>query len=469
MISPTRILPLVVAAALFMENMDSTIIATSLPAIAAELGTSPVSLKLAFTTYLLSLTVFLPISGWMADRYGAKLIFRVAIFIFTLSSVGCGFAPNLIWLVALRALQGLGGAMMVPVGRIIMIRSIPKSDLVNAMAWLTVPALIGPLLGPPVGGFITTYFHWRWIFWMNVPFGILGLVMASAYMPDTRQTNVPPLDVTGFFLSGLGLALTVFGCTVVGRGFMPEALVAAMIGLGAIFLWLYYRHSQRVDNPILDIRLFKIDTLRISITGGLFYRIAAGAVPFLLPLMLQLGFGLSPFQSGLISCMAALGAISMKFGAAKILRAIGYRQLLIINGVISCGFMAALGFFTPEMPYIIMMIILLGGGFARSMQFTALNSIAYADVTTAQVSKANGLYTVMQQLSLALGVAVAATVLDVSQFMRGAAQLATPDFAAAFILVSLGGLVSILLFMRLPHNAGASLSGHKVDDEITIK
>jgi EmrB/QacA subfamily drug resistance transporter len=461
MLLTVRILPLVIASALFMENMDSTVIATSLPAIAADLGTNPVSLKLAFTTYLLSLTVFLPISGWMADRYGAKLVFRLAIVIFTLASFGCGFTPNLAWLVALRGLQGLGGAMMVPVGRIIMIRAIPKSELVNAMAWLTVPALVGPLLGPPIGGFITTYFHWRWIFWMNVPFGILGLILATQFMPDTREENVPPLDWRGFFLSGFGLALTVFGCTVVGRGFLPESFVVAMIAGGFVLVALYIRHARSVDNPILDLSLFKIDTLRISITGGLFFRIAAGAVPFLLPLMLQLGFGLTPFQSGLITCASALGALSMKFGAGKILRTFGYRRLLIVNGVLSCVCMAAIGSFTPAMSMVGMMVILLAGGFARSMQFTALNSIAYADVSNAQVARANGLYTVMQQLSLALGVAVAATVLDVSQYVRGATQLATVDFAAAFLVVSLGGLASIMLFTKLPLYAGASLSGHR--------
>lgn len=463
MISPTRILPLVIASALFMENMDGTVIATSLPAIATDLGTNPVSLKLAFTTYLLSLTVFLPISGWMADRFGAKLVFRLAIVVFTLASFGCGFTPNLAWLVALRALQGIGGAMMVPVGRIIMIRAIPKSELVNAMAWLTVPALIGPLLGPPIGGFITTYFHWRWIFWMNVPIGILGLVLATRFMPDTREENVPPLDSKGFVLSGFGLALTVFGFTVLGHGFFPEKFVLVMIAAGIFLIALYLRHARSVANPILDLSLLRIDTLRISITGGLFYRIAAGAIPFLLPLMLQLGFGLTAFQTGLITCSAALGALTMKFGAGQLLRRFGYRRLLIANGILSCAFMAATGLFTPTLPYIVMMIILLAGGVSRSMQFTALNSIAYADVSTAQVSKANGLYTVVQQLSLALGVAVAATVLDVSQALRGATELATADFAAAFFLVSAGGLISIILFLRLSENAGASLSGHRVE------
>ena len=463
MISPSRILPLVIASALFMENMDGTVIATSLPAIAADLGTNPVSLKLAFTTYLLSLTVFLPISGWLADKYGAKLVFRLAIVVFTLASFGCGFAPNLPWLVALRALQGLGGAMMVPVGRIIMIRAIPKSELVNAMAWLTVPALIGPLVGPPIGGFITTYFHWRWIFWMNVPIGVLGFILATRFMPDTREESVPKLDSKGFLLSGFGLALTVFGCTILGHGFFPEALVLMMIAGGVLLIALYLRHARIVENPLLDLSLLRIDTLRISITGGLFYRIAAGAIPFLLPLMLQLGFGLNAFQSGLIACAAALGALVMKFGAGGLLRRFGYRRLLIVNGVLSCVSMAAMGLFTPTMSYIVMVLILLIGGVSRSMQFTALNSIAYADVTTAQVSRANGIYTVMQQLSLALGVALAAIVLDLSQWLRGAPELATADFAAAFFLVSAGGLASIILFLRLPENAGASLSGHKTE------
>ncbi len=464
MISSNRILPLVVAAALFMENMDSTVIATSLPAIAADLGTNPVSLKLAFTTYLLSLTVFLPISGWMADKYGSKLVFRVAIAIFTLASIACGFAPSLGWLVAVRGLQGLGGAMMVPVGRIILIRSIPKAELVNAMAWLTIPALIGPLLGPPIGGFITTYFHWRWIFWMNLPFGILGIVLATMFMPNTQQHDVPPLDGVGFVLSGLGLALTVFGLTVAGHELIAAPYVAAMTAAGIAFIVLYVRHARRVANPILDLKMFRVDTLRISITGGLFYRIAAGAVPFLLPLMLQLGFGFSPFQSGLITCSAALGAVIMKFGAGNILRRYGYRNLLIVNGVISCALMAAMGLFTPALPYLTMMVVLLLGGVSRSMQFTALNSIAYADVTTGQVARANGLYTVAQQLSLALGVAVAAAVLDFSQWWRGGVDLVQIDFAAAFFVVAAGGLASIWLFTKLPQDAGASLSGHRLTD-----
>lgn len=464
MMTSSRILPLVVAAALFMENMDSTVIATSLPAIAADLNSNPVALKLAFTTYILTLTVFLPISGWLADKYGAKLVFRLAIAIFMLASIGCGFAPSLGWLVALRAVQGIGGAMMVPVGRIILIRTVPKSELVNAMAWLTIPALVGPLLGPPIGGFITTYFHWRWIFWMNLPIGILGLVLATLYLPKTFEQNVPALDTRGFILSGSGLALTVFGFTVAGHGLVPTPLVILMIVTGVAFILLYIKHAGRVSNPILDLKMFRVPTLNISITGGLFYRIAAGAIPFLLPLMLQLGFGYSPFQSGLITCSAALGAITMKFGAGTILRQYGYRNLLIVNGVFSCILMAAMGLFTPTMPYVVMISILLMGGVLRSMQFTALNSIAYADVTIAEVSRANGLYTVAQQLSLALGVALAAAILDLSQWVRGATDLARVDFAAAFYVVAAGGLFSIIFFLKLSQNAGESLSGHRLEN-----
>jgi EmrB/QacA subfamily drug resistance transporter len=464
MISPNRILPLVVAAALFMEHIDATAIATSIPAIAADLGTNPVSLKLAFTTYLLSLTVFLPLSSWLADRFGARLIFRLAIVIFTIASVGCGFAANLTWLVVLRGLQGIGGAMMVPVARIIMIRTVAKSELVNAMAWLTIPALIGPFLGPPLGGFITTYFSWHWIFWINVPFGILAFTVATYYMPTQIDYNIGPLDFKGLVLSGLGLATTVFGLTVLGHGFLPVATTLALIGFGVLCSVAYVRHARVAVNPILELPLLKIDTLRISIMGGLCYRIAVGAVPFLLPLMLQIGFGLSAFQSGLITCASAVGALAMKFGAGQMLKQYGYRKLLLVNGFVSCGFMGAIGLFTPAWSVLLMSLVLMLGGLTRSMQFTALNSIAYADVTAAQVSKANGLYTVAQQLSMALGVAVAATVLDLSMWWRGASVLTGSDFSVAFFVVAFGGLISILMFLNLRHDAGSVLSGNRPED-----
>lgn len=463
MSSTSRILPLVVASALFMENMDSTVIATSLPAIARDLNTDPVALKLAFTTYLLSLTIFLPVSSWISDRFGARRVFRLAIAVFTLASLACGAAPSLGWLVLARAVQGLGGAMMVPVGRIILLRSIPKSELVSALAWLTIPALIGPLLGPPVGGFITTYFSWQWIFWMNLPFGIIGIVMATLFMPETREDNVPPLDVTGFLLSGAGLAAFVFGITIAGRSLIDLRDVAGLIGLGAILMGFYVRHARRVANPILDLKLLRVETLRISVGAGTFYRLAAGAIPFLLPLMLQIGFDLSPFQSGLITSASALGALLMKFAASRLLKRFGYRQLLLVNGVVSCALMAVIGLFTRETPLLVMFVILVTGGLSRSMQFTSLNSIAYADISTRDIARANGIYTVMQQLSLTLGVTTAAMALDLSQFWRGhASDLVPADFSFAFFFVAAAGLLAIPQFYRLPLNAGESMSGHRV-------
>lgn len=458
--NPNRILPLVFASALFMENMDSTVIATSLPAIATDLGTNPVALKLAFTTYLLSLTVFLPISSWLADKFGAQTVFRLAVAIFTLASISCGFAGSLEYLVVARAVQGFGGALMVPVGRIVMLRTVPKNEYVNAMAWLTVPALIGPLLGPPIGGFITTYFHWRWIFWMNLPFGILGLILATWLMPNMKDERVGPLDVKGFVLSGLGLSLTVFGMTELGQGIFPPQIVFGMIAVGAILIWVYVRHARRTEHPILDLSMLRVQTLRVSIMGGMFYRVSAGAVPFLLPLMLQLGFGFTPFQSGSITCASALGAVMMKFLAAKSLRQWGYRQLLVFNGIASSVMMAINGFFMPTTPFFVMMLVLLLAGLLRSLQFTSLNSIAYADVTSEEVGRANGLYTVAQQLSLALGVAVAALVLEASQVVRGVVVLGRIDFAVAFVVVAAVGLISTFFFVRLPANAGKNLSGH---------
>ena len=293
MVSPARLLPLIVASALFMENMDSTVIATSLPAIAADLGTDPIVLKLAFTTYLLSLTVFIPISGWCADRFGAKHVFRAAIAVFMLGSIACGYSQSLGWLIAARALQGLGGAMMVPVGRLIILREVPKSQLVDALAWLTIPALIGPLVGPPIGGFITTYFDWRWIFWMNVPIGLLGIVVATRFLPEMPPEPVPPLDFRGFLLSALGLSSLVFGFTIIGRDLLPIYGQVLLIIFGAVCLALYVRHAATAKNPILDLKLLRIPTFRAGVEGGSFYRIGVGAIPFLMPLMFQLGFGLT--------------------------------------------------------------------------------------------------------------------------------------------------------------------------------
>ncbi len=459
MASLPRVIPLVVASALFMENTDGTVIATSLPAIAADLGEDPVILKLAFTTYLLALTVFIPISGWCADRFGARNVFRAAIAVFTLGSIACGLSTSLDGLIAARALQGIGGAMMVPVGRLIILRTVSKAEMVSALATLTIPALLGPLLGPPLGGFITTYFHWRWIFWINVPVGILGLVMATMYMPNIREEGVPPLDAIGFVLSGIGLSALVFGATVLGRDVLPAYGAPALIAIGLVLTALYVWHARRARNPILDLRLLDIPTYRSGTLGGSLFRIGVGAVPFLLPLMLQLGFKMTPFQSGSLTCAAALGALTMKFTATRILKNYGFRSVLVVNGLVSAATLGVQGLFTPESSHLLILAVLLAGGFFRSLQFTALNALSYSDVPPREMGTATSLYSVAQQLSLAAGIVVAASVLEFAQYLRGDLMLTVNDFAYAFFAVAIVSALSVFSHLRLAPDAGAEVSG----------
>ena len=455
------ILPLVVASALFMENMDSTVIATSLPAMAKDLNEDPVILKLAFTSYLLSLAVFIPISGWCADKFGARTVFRAAIGVFMLGSVACGFANGLGWLVLARAAQGIGGAMMVPVGRLVLVRTIPKDQFIGALAYLTVPALIGPIVGPPFGGFITTYFHWRWIFWINVPIGCVGLVLSTLFIPNIREREVPALDVVGFLMSGIGLSALIFGITVAGQAFVPKplAIAAAVGGLG--LLVAYVAHARRTPHPILDLSLLSVPTFRTNVFGGFLFRVGVGATPFLLPLMLQVAFGLSPFQSGSLTFMTAAGALLMKLTAAPILRRFGFRRVLIVNALVSAVLLGACALFTAGTPGSVIMAVLLAGGFFRSLQFTSLNAIAYADLTPGQVSRATSFVSVAQQLSVSTGVVVGAFVLDRTRAFRGDLALTQPDFATAFLVVAAVSACSIFVNMRLSDEAGSEMSGHR--------
>lgn len=460
--SSSRLIPLIIASALFMENMDSTVIATSLPAIARDLGTDPIVLKLAFTTYLLSLTVFIPVSGWLADRFGSRHVFRVAIAVFTLGSLACGMANSLGGLVAARALQGIGGAMMVPVGRIILLRTVPKSELVDALAWLTIPALIGPLVGPPVGGFITDTFGWRWVFWMNLPFGILAFVLATVLMPDTTVDKVPKLDTTGFILSGLGLSCFIFGLTVIGRGLLPGWTPTLLVVVGAVLVGLYVRHARRTPHPILDLSLLRIETFRAGVVGGSLFRIGVGAVPFLLPLMFQLAYGMSAFESGMITFVAAAGAISMKLGAARMIRRFGFRRLLLVNGLLASASISIMGLLSSSTPYVLAISLLFAGGFLRSLQFTALNAMSYSDVDHQQASYATSLYTVVQQLSLSMGVVLAAFVLEAAQWVRGEVVLTPMDFTIAFAVVAACSVTACLQFLTLSPGAGEAVSGKRV-------
>jgi EmrB/QacA subfamily drug resistance transporter len=454
-----RIVPLIVAAALFMENMDSTVIATSLPAIAADLGEDPVILKLAFTAYLLSLAVFIPVSGWAADRFGARLVFRLAIVVFMLGSIGCALTGSLEGLIASRVVQGLGGAMMVPVGRLVVLRLVPKAEIVRAMALVTMPALIGPVIGPPLGGFITTYFHWRLIFWINIPVGLLGLAMASLWIPDVREERPASLDVTGFLLSGLGLSALIFGLTVIGRPILPGPVVSLLIAGGMVLMTIYVVHARRMEAPVLDLRLLRIQTFRSAVVGGFLFRVGVGTLPFLLPLLLQLQFGLTAFESGLLTFVSAAAAIAMKMTAPPILKRLGFRDVLVWNALLSAALLAATALFGPTTPHAIIVLVLLVGGFYRSLQFTSLNALAFADVDGPRMSRATSFVSAAQQIAVAMGVAVAAFALETARGLRGEIVLTLSDFAIAFILAGVIAALSAAIHWRLPANAGAELIG----------
>ncbi len=455
---PRYFVTLIVAVALFMETMDSTVIATSLPAIARDMGVDPIALKLALTSYLLSLAVFIPLSGWVADRFGARTVFRAAIVVFTLGSAACGFAHSLPDFVLFRILQGIGGAMMVPVGRLVILRSVPKSELISALAWLTIPALLGPVFGPPLGGFITTFASWRWIFWINIPTGILGVILATRFVANTREEAMPPLDVKGFVLSGIGLAGLAFGFTTIGQGLLPPQMVASLLVVGAIGCWLYVRHARTAPAPLIDLSLLNVETFYASIVGGFLFRVGIGATPFLLPLLLQLGFGLTPFESGMLTFATAVGAIAMKATAAPILRRFGFKSVLVVNALVSSLFIASTALFTPVTPHGIILAVLLVGGFFKSLQFTSINTIAYADIEPRAMSRATSFASVAQQLSMSAGVAVGALVLEIERHGRPETAVQAHDFAAAFLVVAAISAASALVFMMLPKEAGASLS-----------
>src|SRR5712675_80696 len=392
-----RLVPFIVAVALFMENMDSTVIATSLPAIAVDIGTDPLALKLAVTSYLLALAIFIPGSGWTADRFGARTVFRLAIAVFIIGSIGCALSGSLHSFVIARFVQGMGGAMMAPVGRLVLMRSVDKRNLVDAMTWVTMPALIGPLLGPPLGGFITTYFSWHWIFIINVPIGLAGIALATKYIENIRGETREPFDPIGMVLAGLGIGGLAFGLTAVGlKNFLPAGILAAMVA------------------------------------GGFLYRVGAGALPFLLPLMLQVGFHKTPFQSGMITFATAVGAMSMKTAIPTLLRRFGYRSVLTWNALVSSAFIAACALFTPSTPILVMLAVLFAGGFFRSLQFTSAMTIGYAEVEPRRMSRATSLAAVSQQLSVSTGVALGALA------------------------------VEIVLFWRLPPDAGAELTDRRL-------
>lgn len=459
-----RIVPFILAVALFMELMDSTVIATSLPAIARDIGTSPIALKLAMTSYLVALAIFIPISGWLGDRFGVRNVFRGAIFVFMVGSLCCAMAYSLPTFVGARFLQGMGGAMMTPLARLVLLRSTPKHELVNAMAWLTIPALIGPMLGPPIGGFLTTFASWHWIFLINIPIGTLGIILSTIFLPAVGQPVTGPLDFKGFLLTGSAFAGILFGISVVSLPALPPIFGVAIFVYGVVALLLYIKHARVCDDPVLNLSLLNNDIFRASIIGGSLLRVGVGSMPFLIPLMLQVGFGKTPFETGKIMLFGAVGAISVKFFIQRLYARFGFRQVVILMSFASASSLAAFGLFHADTPIWIMIATVLLAGIFRSTFFTGSQAICFSEIKPELISHGTALNAVAQHLSLAIAVALAGGVLEFLSYLGGG-ELQISHYHIAFFAVAAVCVTSFIPFLFLSRDAGANVTGQVTHTE----
>ncbi|OCJ18042.1 MFS transporter [Rhizobium sp. AC44/96] len=455
-----RVIAMIVASAMFMEQLDATVLATALPTMARDFGVSAPSMSIALTSYLLSLAIFIPASGLIADRFGSRTVFRSAIAVFIAGSIFCALSPNLLCLVLARLLQGLGGAMMLPVGRLVLLRSVDRKDMVNAMSWLLVPALIGPILGPPVGGLIVTYLDWRWIFYINVPIGIIGFTLVSIFIEDFKGKASGRFDTIGFILSGIALGSLLFGFETSSRP-GEGSFSLFLIAVGVLFGIAYLKHARNHPSPIMDFSLMKVPSFGTSVIAGSLTRITQGAQPFLLPLYFQLGFGLSAAKAGQLVTAAALGSMAMKAFAPRVLRRFGFRNALVANGVVATVGYALCAAFRPDWPLGLIFAILVMCGFFMSFQFTAYNTVAYDEIDRDRMSSATSFYTTFQQLMLSLGICVGALALHTSMSFNGSETPQLHDFSAAFLFVTAISITATFWNLRFSRTAGADISGHR--------
>jgi EmrB/QacA subfamily drug resistance transporter len=452
-----RMLPWLVAVAFFMESLDTTILNTAVPVIAKALAVTPLSMKSVLASYTLSLAVFIPISGWMADRFGTRRVFAVAIGVFTLGSILCGLSTDIRTLIACRVLQGFGGAMMVPVGRLTLVRTFPKFQLVRAMSFVAIPSLIGPMLGPVAGGLIVNYFHWRAIFFLNVPVGIAGLILVYLHLPDYREKTTHPLDIVGLILFGSGIALLSYVLEIFGEHRLGSGEVLGLLAISAVVLFGYALHAAGTDFPLLQLGLFRIRTFAAAVGGSFFTRLSIGGVPFLLPLLYQEGLGLTPIQSGLLIMPQALAALSTKVFIAGLLERVGYRTVLISN-TIMLGIMlmlfATIGTATPIWLIVFQAFVY---GALTSTQYTSMNSLAYSDVPGKRASNASSIASTVQQLSISFGVAVAGltTVIFIPDRLHSIAGEMVRGLHESFLALGAFTILSTLVFSRLKAADGA--------------
>jgi EmrB/QacA subfamily drug resistance transporter len=461
--SSKRLLPWLVAVAFFMESLDTTILNTAVPAIAKALHVAPLSMKAVLSSYTLSLAVFIPISGWMADRFGTRRVFASAIAIFTVGSFLCGISRDIHVLVACRVLQGCGGAMMVPVGRLTMVRTFAKSELIRAMSFVAIPGLIGPMLGPIAGGMIVGYFHWRVIFFVNLPIGLIGLCMVYLHLPDYREKS-DPLDMIGLILFGSGIALLSYVLEVFGEHTLSAREILGLLAISAMLLAGYGRHAVEAKFPLLRLSLFRIRTFRAAVSGSFFTRLGIGGIPFILPLLYQVGMGFSPIQSGLLMMPQAIAAMSLKPAMPRILARFGYRAVLVSNTAILGLLIALFATIGVGTPVWLIAAQTFCFGFFSSLQYTSMNTLVYADVTEVETSMASSIASTMQQMSISFGVAtasLAAAFFIPDRFDSSPAQMIHGIHLAFFVL---GGLtvLSTIVFRELKSADGDAVSQHKL-------
>ncbi|HEU4776798.1 MAG TPA: DHA2 family efflux MFS transporter permease subunit [Telluria sp.] len=462
-------LPWVVAAALFMEQLDATIVNTAVPSIAASLQVTPLSLKSIVSCYILSLAVGIPVSGWMADRFGTRRVFAVAIMVFTLASVLCGLAQSIPMMIAARLLQGLGGAMMMPVGRLTIIRTFPKAELLGAMNFVIIPALIGPLLGPTLGGLIVHWTTWRVIFFINVPVGLIALFLVYRYMPDYRGETRRPLDVVGLILFSSGTAILSWLLEIFGEHTLSVPVMALLFALSIGLLLGYLVHAQGMAFPLLRLSLMRVRTFRISVAGGFVTRLGIGGLPFLLPLLYQVGIGLPAWQSGMLMMPAALAAMGMKFLSQRLLKRFGYRNILTVNTVCIGITIALYALVDAATPFVFIVLISMMQGFFNSMQFSSMNSLAYADIGDSDSSMASTISSSFQQLSMSFGLAGGSIVAAwyLGKVPQTDHAMVTAALHHAFLALAVVTALSSLTFWRLRREDGESISRGIVHSQTT--